>query len=109
MTLTKADLAEKLFEEIGLNRREARELVNAFFEEIRAALESGAAVKLTGGGVFTPRDRSRRPGRNPKTGEEKPIAPRRTVTFRASAKLKDRVAFYAENAERDARSARGAG
>lgn len=91
MTVTKADLAETLFDEVGLNKREAKELVELFFEQIRQSLESGTAVKLSGFGSFTLRDKSPRPGRNPKTGEEVPISARRVVTFRASQKMKDRV------------------
>ena len=75
--LTKAEMAEALFEQLGLNKREARELVDLFFEEIRAALSSGEQVKLSGFGNFDLRDKNRRPGRNPKTGEEIPISARR--------------------------------
>lgn len=87
-TLTKAELATLLFEKVGLNKREAKELVNAFFEEVRAALEQGDSVKLSGFGNFQLRDKPQRPGRNPKTGEEMPITARRVVTFHASQKLK---------------------
>lgn len=92
--LTKADLAEHLFNTLGLNKREAKELVEYFFEEIRAALERGESVKLSGFGNFNLRDKNQRPGRNPKTGEEIPIAARRVVTFRAGHKLKSRVENY---------------
>ncbi len=95
MALTKADMAEKLFEELGLNKREAKELVELFFEEIRVALQDGANVKLSGFGNFILRDKSQRPGRNPKTGEEIPITARRVVTFRPGQKLKTRVEGYA--------------
>ncbi|MFA7095433.1 MAG: integration host factor subunit alpha [Gammaproteobacteria bacterium] len=95
MALTKADLAERLFEELGLNKREAKELVEVFFEEIRLALESGEQVKLSGFGNFDLRDKNERPGRNPKTGEEIPISARRVVTFRPGQKLKARVEAYA--------------
>lgn len=95
MALTKAELAETLFEELGLNKREAKELVEMFFEEIRQALESGSQVKLSGFGNFDLRDKNRRPGRNPKTGEEIPISARRVVTFRPGQKLKSRVEAYA--------------
>lgn len=95
MALTKAELAEKLFEELGLNKREAKELVELFFEEIRVALESGNQVKLSGFGNFDLRDKNQRPGRNPKTGEEIPISARRVVTFRPGQKLKSRVEAYA--------------
>ena len=95
MALTKADMAESLFEEIGLNKREAKELVEAFFEEVRLALEEGEEVKLSGFGNFLLRDKNQRPGRNPKTGEEIPITARRVVTFRPGQKLKSRVEEYA--------------
>ena len=90
-TLTKAELAELLFEQVGLNKREAKELVEAFFEEIRFSLEQGQQVKLSGFGNFHLRDKPQRPGRNPKTGEEIPITARRVVTFHASQKLKAMV------------------
>jgi len=95
MALTKAELAEKLFEDLGLNKREAKELVEMFFEEIRAALATGHQVKLSGFGNFDLRDKNQRPGRNPKTGEEIPITARRVVTFRPGQKLKSRVEAYA--------------
>ena len=91
MALTKADMAEHLFEQLGINKREAKELVETFFEEIRAALEQGEQVKLSGFGNFDLRDKNQRPGRNPKTGEEIPITARRVVTFRPGQKLKARV------------------
>ena len=69
--LTKADMAERLYEELGLNKREAKEIVEMFFEEIRAALESGNQVKLSGFGNFDLRDKNQRPGRNPKLDSEK--------------------------------------
>ena len=95
MALTKADLAEKLYDELGLNKREAKEFVDAFFEEMRASLERGVPVKLSGFGNFGLRDKNQRPGRNPKTGEEIPITARRVVTFRPGQKLKARVDVYA--------------
>jgi integration host factor subunit alpha len=95
MALTKADLAERLFEELGLNKREAKEIVEMFFEEIRGALERGQQVKLSGFGNFDLRDKKQRPGRNPKTGEEIPITARRVVTFRPGQKLKAKVEAYA--------------
>ena len=95
MALTKADMAEKLFEELGLNKLEAKELVELFFEEVRAALEHGRQVKLSGFGNFDLREKNERPGRNPKTGEEIPISARRVVTFRSGQKLKARVEAYA--------------
>jgi len=93
--LTKADLAEKLFEELGLNKREAKEMVEIFFEEIRSSLEGNEHVKLSGFGNFDLRNKSQRPGRNPKTGQEIPITARRVVTFRPGQKLKQRVEAYA--------------
>jgi integration host factor subunit alpha len=95
MALTKADMAEHLYEELGLNKREAKEVVESFFEEIRAALENGEQVKLSGFGNFDLRQKKQRPGRNPKTGEEIPITARRVVTFRPGQKLKSRVEAYA--------------
>lgn len=89
--LTKAELADILFDQVGLNKREAKELVDAFFEEIRIALVEGELVKLSGFGNFQLRDKSSRPGRNPKTGESIPISARRVVTFHASQKLKNQV------------------
>ena len=91
ITLTKADMVEHLFEELGLNKREAKDLVETFFEEVRDALETGRNVKLSGFGNFQLRDKPQRPGRNPKTGEEIPITARRVVTFHASQKLKGMV------------------
>ena len=99
MALTKADMAEKLFEELGLNKREAKDLVETFFEEIRQALERGDQVKLSGFGNFNLRDKKERPGRNPKTGEEIPITARRVVTFHPGQKLKARVEAYAGSNE----------
>ncbi|WP_304528370.1 integration host factor subunit alpha [Pigmentiphaga sp. NML080357] len=90
-TLTKAELADLLFERVGLNKREAKDMVETFFEEIRDALERGDMVKLSGFGNFQVRNKPQRPGRNPKTGEEIPIAARRVVTFHASQKLKSMV------------------
>jgi integration host factor subunit alpha len=95
MALTKADMAERLFEEVGLNKREAKEFVEAFFEIIRGSLEQGEQVKLSGYGNFDLRQKNERPGRNPKTGEEIPISARRVVTFRPGQKLKSRVEAYA--------------
>ena len=91
MALTKADMTEQLYDELGFNKREAKELVEMFFEEVRAALEAGKNVKLSGFGNFELRDKSERPGRNPKTGEEIPIKARRVVTFHSSQKLKSNV------------------
>jgi integration host factor subunit alpha len=87
-TLTKADLADMLFERVGLNKREAKDMVETFFDEVRDALATGRSVKLSGFGNFMLRDKPQRPGRNPKTGEAIPITARRVVTFHASQKLK---------------------
>lgn len=94
MALTKAELAERLFQDLGLNKREAKDFVELFFEEIRAALEEGRQVKLSGFGNFNLRSKRQRPGRNPKTGEEIPITARRVVTFHPGQKLKARVEAY---------------
>lgn len=91
MTLTKAELADLLFDKVGLNKREAKDMVETFFEEIRLTLEAGNSVKLSGFGNFQLRVKPQRPGRNPKTGEEIPISARRVVTFHASQKLKGMV------------------
>ncbi|WP_343042821.1 integration host factor subunit alpha [Stenotrophomonas tumulicola] len=95
MALTKAEMAEKLFDEVGLNKREAKEFVDAFFDVLRDALEQGRQVKLSGFGNFDLRRKNQRPGRNPKTGEEIPISARTVVTFRPGQKLKERVEAYA--------------
>ncbi len=94
MALTKAAITDRLFEEVGLNKREAKEMVDLFFEEIRLVLETGVQVKLSGFGNFDLRDKNERPGRNPKTGEEIPITARRVVTFRPGQKLRARVESY---------------
>ncbi|MBK4714252.1 MULTISPECIES: integration host factor subunit alpha [Tenebrionibacter/Tenebrionicola group] len=91
MALTKAEMSEYLFDKLGLSKRDAKELVELFFEEIRRALENGEQVKLSGFGNFDLRDKNQRPGRNPKTGEDIPITARRVVTFRPGQKLKSRV------------------
>ena len=90
-------MAERLFDDLGLNKREAKEMVEGFFEEIRNSLSSNQQVKLSGFGNFDLRDKKQRPGRNPKTGEEIPISARRVVTFRPGQKLKARVEAYAGN------------
>jgi integration host factor subunit alpha len=95
MALTKVGIAESLNDKVGLNKREAKEFVELFFEELRLALERGEEIKLSGFGNFELRDKSERPGRNPKTGEDIPITARRVVTFRAGQKLKSRVEQYA--------------
>ncbi len=95
MALTKADMAKSLFNAIGLNKREARELVDLYFEELVAALADGEQIRFSGFGNFYLRDKKERPGRNPKTGENVPIPARRVVTFRPGQKLKARVEAYA--------------
>jgi integration host factor subunit alpha len=91
ITLTKAEMAELLFERVGLNKREAKDMVETFFDEIIDALSQGKSVKLSGFGNFQLRDKPQRPGRNPKTGEAIPISARRVVTFHASQKLKEQI------------------
>jgi integration host factor subunit alpha len=97
MALTKADFAGHLFDELGLNKREAKDMVELFFEEIKRTLEQGEAVKISGFGNFGLRDKVGRPGRNPKTREEIPITARRVVTFRAGQKLKAHLYQSASN------------
>jgi integration host factor subunit alpha len=96
VTLTKASLSDKLNRELGFNKREAKEMVEMFYEEIRSSLESGESVKLSGFGHFDLREKAPRPGRNPKTGEEIPITARRVVTFKAGLNLKESVGGYSE-------------
>lgn len=91
MTLTKADIADRLSEKFNIDRQEAKVLVELFFEEIRVSLEKGEPVKLSGFGNFTIRDKNSRPGRNPKTGESVDISARRVVTFRPGIKFRERV------------------
>ncbi len=91
MALTKAEIAAHLSQEVGLTKRDAKEFVESFFEEIKATLADGNPVKISGFGGFELKDKSERPGRNPKTGEDIPIAARRVVTFRAGQKLKELV------------------
>lgn len=91
MTLTKADIAERLINKLNIDRQEAKVLVELFFEEIRVALEKGDSVKLSGFGNFAVREKSSRPGRNPKTGESVDISARRVVTFRPGIKFRERV------------------
>ena len=91
MALTKAEMSEYLFDKLGLSKRDAKELVELFFEEIRRALENGEQVKLSGFGNFDLRDKNQRPGRNPKTGEDIPITARGVATFSPGQKLKSRV------------------
>ena len=92
--LTKADMAEQLFDQLGLNKREAKEVVELFFEEISRSLEDNVQVKLSGFGNFELKEKKERPGRNPKTGEDVPISARRVVTFHAGQKLKARVEIF---------------
>lgn len=95
MALTKAEIAEHVFTEIGLTKREAKEIVEIFFHKISAALANAQQVKVSGFGNFELRDKKQRPGRNPKTGEEIPVSARRVVTFRSGQKLRARVEMYA--------------
>ena len=99
VALTKVQMAERLYQEVGLNKREAKELVELFFEEIRASLERNEEVKLSGFGNFSLRDKNERPGRNPRTGEEIPITARRVVTFRPGQKLRARIGDALNDAE----------
>ena len=89
--LTKAHLADLLFEQIGLNKRESKDMVEAFFELIADSLIKGEDVKISGFGNFQIRTKAPRPGRNPRTGEAIPIGARRVATFHASAKLKEQI------------------
>lgn len=90
-TLTRAQLAEAVYEAVGLSRNESSQLVEAVLDEVAAAVVRGESVKLSSFGTFAVRDKNGRVGRNPKTGEEVPIEPRRVMTFRPSHVLKDRV------------------
>ncbi|HAT39200.1 integration host factor subunit alpha [Polynucleobacter necessarius] len=94
-TVTKNELSEALFDRVGLNKREAKDMIDAFFDRIGQSLKSGFEVKISGFGTFQLRNKSARPGRNLKTGQMIPIAARRVVTFHASQKLKDVVESYA--------------
>lgn len=91
MALTKADLTELLYEQLGFSKRESKEFVDLFFEELRSTLENGDYIKLSGFGNFELRDKNERPGRNPKTGEEIPISARRVVSFKPGQKMRSRV------------------
>ena len=91
MTLTKAELADLLFEQVGLNKREAKDMVECFFEEIRMALERGDCVKLSGFGNFQLREKPQRPGRNPKTGEAVALAGKNVPHFKPGKDLRERV------------------
>ncbi len=92
--LTKADIANHLFEDIGVTKREAKEMVELFFEEVVSSLANGQQVKISGFGNFELNDKKERPGRNPKTGEMIPVSARRVVTFRSGQKLRARVEVY---------------
>lgn len=98
MTLTKADLVQQLTDQLGLNRRESADMVEAFFEEIARTLEAGRDVKLSGFGCFTLKQKAARPGRNPKTGVESTISARRVVTWHPSPKLKSRLEIGLQSA-----------
>ncbi len=95
MALTRVDMAESLFNELGLSRKDGRELVDLLIEELMASLAVGEQVKLSGFGNFELRDKNERPARNPKTGESIPVSARRVVTFSAGNKLKARLEAYA--------------
>ena len=97
--ITKSDIAENLVTSLGVNKREAKDLVDLYFEEIRVLLEQGHPIHLSGFGNLNLRDKKERPGRNPKTGAEVPVVARRVVTFHAGQKLKARVERYAGSAE----------
>ncbi len=94
MTITKNTLVEMLHNEVGLNKREAKEFIEMFFESLKKNLEEGKDVKISGFGNFTLREKNARPGRNPKTGEEVLIKERRVVTFKSGLKLKNKLEGY---------------
>ena len=94
MTITKDSLVEMIHNEVGLNKREAKELIECFFEQIKVSLENGNDIKFSGFGNFILRNKSPRPGRNPKTGEEVTISERRVVTFKSGLKLKSKLEAY---------------
>src|ERR1700722_16450687 len=101
MALTKADISEQLFQEIGLTKRESKEIVELYFKKLAKALQNGQQVKLSGYGNYELHDKNERPGRNPKTGEEIPVSARRVVTFRSGQKLRARVEKYAGKEGKD--------
>ena len=107
MALTKADIANQLFEEIGLTKRESKEIVELFFQQISESLAKGQQVKISGFGNFELHDKNERPGRNPKTGEMIPVSARRVVTFRSGQKLRARVELYAGKGGNDKQSIKG--
>ena len=90
-TVTKNELSEALFDQVGLNKREAKDMIDAFFDRIGESLEVGTEVKISGFGNFQIRTKAPRPGRNPRTGEMVPIEARRVVTFHSSQKLKAQI------------------
>ena len=94
MTITKNTLVEMLHDEVGLNKREAKEFIEMFFESLKKNLEEGKDVKISGFGNFILREKNARPGRNPKTGEEVLIKERRVVTFKSGLKLKNKLEGY---------------
>ena len=91
MTLTKADIAQNLSDTFGFNKRESKELVEQFYEELSEVLVAGEQIKLSGFGNFELRDKASRPGRNPRTGEDVPISARRVVTFKPGQKLRAQI------------------
>ena len=97
MTITKDSLVEMVHNEVGLNKREAKEMIECFFEQIKTSLENGNDIKLSGFGNFILRNKSPRPGRNPKTGEEVTISERRVVTFKSGLKLQSKLEAYDGN------------
>ena len=94
MTITKNSLVNLLHDEVGLNKREAKEFIETFFEVIKLELENGNDVKISGFGNFNLRDKVARPGRNPKTGEDVTISERRVVTFKSGLKLRSKLEAY---------------
>jgi len=97
--VTKAQLADLLFEQLGLNKRESKDMVDAFFDQVTAQLVAGTDVKISGFGNFQIRTKAPRPGRNPRTGEAIAIEARRVVTFHASHKLKDQIQDEGESSK----------
>lgn len=97
--VTKSDLVEHLFAVLGINKREAKEVVDLFFEEIIAALARGETVKLPGFGVFSPRSKTPREGRNPKTGKSVIIPQRRVATFKPAEPLKIKIQAHGESTQ----------
>ena len=94
MTITKNSLVNLLHDEVGLNKREAKEFIETFFEVIKLELENGNDIKISGFGNFNLRDKAARPGRNPKTGEDVTISERRVVTFKSGLKLRSKLEAY---------------